>query len=261
MMEKKGDKMTEEKSVQVVENKPIVDNNIKPTELKKMLEVQKENRKLLLEYVESQLKEGSDYHIIKNKKSLGKPGAEKFCSLFNITIGETEVDQDTFERLPQEVKDKGAIVLKVKLYRNGEYIGSGVGARTLTQDNGDLNKAMKMAKKSAIIDAVLSTFGLSDLFTQDIEDMPHIGETDSKTIYPPSEAQIKFLKDLLMKKKGMSENSADIKAKSFKDKEEVKVLIDNLIKLKNVKPMDENEENFLESMIDDENSETLNKLL
>ena len=66
MMEKKGDKMTEEKSVQVVENKPIVDNNIKPTELKKMLEVQKENRKLLLEYVESQLKEGSDYHIIKN---------------------------------------------------------------------------------------------------------------------------------------------------------------------------------------------------
>jgi len=220
--------------VPIEPQKNLIGNSINPAELEKMLEVQKTNRKLLLEYAEGQLKEGSDYHLIKGKKSLGKPGAEKFCSLFNITIGKPEVDQDTFERLPQEVKDKGAIILRVELFRNGEYIGSGVGARTLTQDAGDLNKAMKMAKKSAIIDAVLSTFGLSDLFTQDIEDMSHISQggsgSDSKSEFPPSEKQIKFIKDLFVKKQGLTENTAKIKVQEVKSSQQAKTLIDTLLK-------------------------------
>ena len=47
----------------------------------------------------------------------------------------------------------------------------GTGARRIAQDNGDINKSLKMAEKSAHIDATLRVAGLSELFTQDLEDM------------------------------------------------------------------------------------------
>src|SRR4030095_3163710 len=40
------------------------------------------------------------------------------------------------------------------------------------QDFGDVNKTLKMAQKSAQTDAVLRFAGLSEIFTQDLEDMP-----------------------------------------------------------------------------------------
>jgi hypothetical protein len=51
-------------------------------------------------------------------------------------------------------------------------VAEGVGARSLAQDYGDVNKALKMAEKSAHIDATLRLAGLSEVFTQDIEDRP-----------------------------------------------------------------------------------------
>jgi hypothetical protein len=42
----------------------------------------------------------------------------------------------------------------------------------VSQDNGDINKAVKMAQKSATIDAVLRTGALSEAFTQDLDEMP-----------------------------------------------------------------------------------------
>jgi hypothetical protein len=53
----------------------------------------------------------------------------------------------------------------------GRIVAHGVGARSLAQDKGDLNKALKMAEKSGHIDASLRLAGLSEVFTQDIEDM------------------------------------------------------------------------------------------
>ena len=50
-----------------------------------------------------------------------------------------------------------------------------------------LNKAIKMAQKSAFVDAVIRTTGMSDLFTQDIEDMAE----------PPLEAQKRGWDDTL----------------------------------------------------------------
>jgi hypothetical protein len=47
----------------------------------------------------------------------------------------------------------------------------GTGARRIAQDSGDINKSFKMAEKSSHIDATLRVAGLSELFTQDIEDM------------------------------------------------------------------------------------------
>jgi hypothetical protein len=203
------------------------DMMITPEDLQKRVDIEKANRKILMEFAASQMIEGVDYHIIKGKKSLGKPGAEKICSLFHVTIGEPKFDQQAFDNLPQSVRDAGAIVLRVSLYRNGAYIGSGVGARSLTQDSNDLNKAMKMAKKSAIVDATISAFGLSDLFTQDIEDMDKskidnnstgTGTRDYSSTPrqssggAPSPAQKKFLGVLYMKKEGMSYSQALSKA-------------------------------------------------
>ena len=54
---------------------------------------------------------------------------------------------------------------------SGRVVADGVGARIIAQDNGDINKALKMAEKSAHIDATLRMAGLSEVFTQDLEDM------------------------------------------------------------------------------------------
>ena len=76
-----------------------------------------------------------------------------------------------------------AIILKCELQNQlGEVVGEGVGARFVEkQDNGDLNKALKMASKSAMIDATLRCAGISEIFTQDVEDM---GMQDSPTSPP-----------------------------------------------------------------------------
>jgi hypothetical protein len=55
---------------------------------------------------------------------------------------------------------------------DGTVVADGIGARSAEQDYGDLNKALKMACKSAHIDATLRMAGLSEIFTQDLEDMP-----------------------------------------------------------------------------------------
>jgi hypothetical protein len=57
---------------------------------------------------------------------------------------------------------------------HGVFVGEGRGAREVAQDQ-DLNKAIKMAQKSAQVDAILRIGALSDSFTQDLEDQhpPH----------------------------------------------------------------------------------------
>ena len=61
----------------------------------------------------------------------------------------------------------------------------GTGARRVDQDRGDINKSLKMAEKSAHIDATLRVAGLSELFTQDIEDM--LADKAGKGDMPPGD--------------------------------------------------------------------------
>lgn len=262
--------MTEEKEIVAKEKNVLMSAD----ELKKQIEQEKEVRKVITDYIKSELKDGIDFGTITiksrdgsreytSKPTLFKPGAEKISSIMHLRATFTK-DNDTWE---MSGKVPGLFCYICHLINTkGEIVGEGRGAANVKEKAGWIeNNAIKIAQKRAMVDCVIRTGQLSDVFTQDIEDMPQIGEntgsSDSKITYPPSEAQIKFLKDLLMRKKGMSENSANIKAKSYKDKEEVKILIDSLIKLKNVKPMDENEEKFLESMTDDEYVEALKKPL
>jgi hypothetical protein len=65
----------------------------------------------------------------------------------------------------------GVICYVCALYTTrGELVGEGRGAREVLKEK-DINKAIKMAQKSAQIDAVLRTGALSDAFTQDLEDV------------------------------------------------------------------------------------------
>lgn len=102
------------------------------------------------------------------KPSLYKAGAEFVVDLMGLRPY-YEADNDGWTQLGSKA---GTFVYSCELYskENGELIGEGRGVRAVGQKGGDENNAIKMAMKSALVCAVLNAYGLSDLFTQDIED-------------------------------------------------------------------------------------------
>lgn len=134
--------------------------------------------------------DGKDYHVIQGKKSMAKGGAEKIASIFNWSAKfEKDIDvMDALNDLP------GLIAFKCTLIKGKTVVGEGRGASTLTKNSNDPNKTIKMAQKSAFIDAVLRTSGLSDFFTQDLEDMniTDLNKTSSVNAKSPVESQEYF---------------------------------------------------------------------
>jgi len=171
------------------------------------LERRELNRKALLKWIESNLQHGVDFgqiHIVgkdkcqhaKNgrqqdcsnkyhwsKPSLWKPGAEKICGMMGIIPRFPNLDE--YEKAVLRGEDIKVIILKCELHTPSGFVAAeGTGARKVDQDRGDINKSMKMAEKSAHIDATLRLAGLSEIFTQDIEDM--VKDKDNKNeIQPP----------------------------------------------------------------------------
>ncbi len=168
--------------------------------------------------VQKTLKEGHDFGTVPgtNKPTLLKPGGEKICMLFGLNP-EYEFLQTT------EDYDKEFFSYNVKctLYRNGQPVAQGVGScnskekkyrfinvdaipenyigtsesitdkygRTKYKINNPdvyslVNTILKMAKKRAFIDAVLQVASLSEVFTQDLEDMGDLiqQENDNSTM-------------------------------------------------------------------------------
>ena len=136
-----------------------------------------EQREEFLEKVSSKMIEKKDYHVIQGKKSLAKGGAEKISSIFGW-VAKFERDTETLEMLGKD--HTGTLAYICNLYKGDQVIGQGRGARSVAADEGDVNKSIKMAQKSAYVDAVLRASGLSDLFTQDIEDMPQFKRPAAK---------------------------------------------------------------------------------
>lgn len=103
------------------------------------------------------------------KPSFYKAGADFVCELMNVR-DEYTADMAAWEQLG---KPANTFVFTCKLISRatGEVLGEGRGVRRVGQKGGDENNAIKMAKKSAKVDAVLNAYGLADLFTQDLEDM------------------------------------------------------------------------------------------
>ena len=149
-----------------------------PLTLETQIADETRRRELLAGYIKANLQEGVDYYTItfKNgttsKPSLSKPGSEKFMSLLHLRA-EFIRDIETWEMLGQP---KGLLTYKCVIKnQRGEVLGEGRGARD-AQVEGDVNKAIKMAQKSAQIDAILRIGALSDYFSQDLEDLPQLPE-------------------------------------------------------------------------------------
>ena len=116
------------------------------------------------------------------KPSLYKAGAEFVCDLMGARA-EYDPDMDGWKQLGEP---KGTFVYRCRLYSktNGELLGEGRGVRKVGDKGGNENNAIKMAKKAAHVDSVLSTYGLSDLFTQDLEEKQPHDNPDQRTDAP-----------------------------------------------------------------------------
>lgn len=164
------------------------------TEFRGALARRGENRQSLVQWIKSALVRGTDYGRIHttsrakcnaggapkctyednpshwSKDSLFKPGAEKICGMLGVTPSFPNLAE--YERMAVEGIEIKSIILRCQIMAGDgvTVLGEGIGARTSDQDT-ELNKALKMAAKSAHIDATLRMAGLSEIFTQDLEDM------------------------------------------------------------------------------------------
>lgn len=139
-----------------------------------------------------------------DKPTLLKPGAEKIASTFRLAIDPIVEDLSISDEIRYRV------AAKVTHQITGQYLGSGIGEASTNEEKyrwrkvvshaewdatpedrrrvnyykdyttqqirtnpADVaNTVLKMAKKRALIDAVLTITAASDCFTQDIEDLP-----------------------------------------------------------------------------------------
>ena len=156
--------------------------------------------------VQKSLKQQHDYGIIQGtqKPTLLKPGAEKICMMLGVNP-----EYEFLERTSEHEKGFFNYEIKCTLMKNGFPMAQGVGCcnsyekkyRWINSDTVPVgvdpsmcdqftdkygktkykipnpnicdlaNTILKMAKKRAFIDAVLQVASLSEIFTQDLEDM------------------------------------------------------------------------------------------
>lgn len=145
-----------------------------------------------LQYLMSNvLKSGEHYGVIpgtKGKPSLLQPGAEKICLMFKLVPRyrvektqlagghrEVEVTCTLYQRGSDVVEGEGigSCSTMESKYRYRNQWTNGSKTRVENADIADTyNTVLKMAKKRALVDAVKSTTAASDIFTQDVEDLP-----------------------------------------------------------------------------------------
>lgn len=160
-----------------------------------------EVHKLGTELVTKALEKGRDYGLIPgtNKPTLLKPGAERICTAFGSVaeyeiIGK-EIDHDRQVAYQSKVYNQGRptgemewrkslglyrYVIKCTLRgRDGLVHGQAVGscstleAKYVSRPRDCENTVLKMAQKRALVGATVNAYGLSDRFTQDVEDYPN----------------------------------------------------------------------------------------
>lgn len=129
-------------------------------------------------FVEEVMVKGVDYGLVNgfSKPTLFKPGAEKLCDVFGFSK-----TADVVNRIEQWEAGVFAYEVKMMLIRkdNGLVEADGLGSCNSKESSFQqqdpytiVNTVLKMAKKRALIDAVLSATRSSGIFTQDIEDFP-----------------------------------------------------------------------------------------
>lgn len=104
------------------------------------------------------------------KPSFYLAGADFVCDLLGLKP-DYAADNGAWQQMGSPV-NTFVFACYLRSRANGEVVGEGRGVRVVGQKGGDANNAIKMAMKSAKVAAVLDTYGLRDLYTQDLEDMP-----------------------------------------------------------------------------------------
>jgi uncharacterized protein (DUF3820 family) len=182
--------------------------------------------------VQATLKPGHDYDTIPgtNKPTLLKPGAEKIGMLMGVNP-----EYDFLKCEEDYKAEFFSYNIKCTLFRNGQPVAQGVGncnskekkyrylnmseadlpagidkstLETTTDkygrlkykmDNPDIcslvNTILKMAKKRAYVDATLQLAALSEIFTQDVEDMKELiknEQSDNMTVEEAANMKISF---------------------------------------------------------------------
>jgi hypothetical protein len=95
--------------------------------------------------------------------TLYKSGAEMILSALGLSVYYPNLFQ--YELACVHRQKITTIVLKCELKaQNGKIVGEGIGARHIRQDNWNLNTSLKMAAKSAMVDATIKITGLSGVF-------------------------------------------------------------------------------------------------
>lgn len=158
------------------------------------------NRSALMDWIRQALVDGVDYGRIhttsKNKCRLAnegrsaecqepshwskpvlfKPGTEKICGMLGLTAHYPSLAQ--YETAAYSGVDVRHVILRCEIRDSvGRVVAEGCGARSVEKDYGDLNKSIKMAEKSGLCDAILRCAGLSELFTQDLDQVREDEET------------------------------------------------------------------------------------
>ncbi|MDA3788483.1 MAG: hypothetical protein PF503_08320 [Desulfobacula sp.] len=144
-----------------------------------------QNRKTLLKWIQGNLRPDIDYgriHLVEQCRlakagrphmcsefshwstpMLFKSGAERIIGILGLSAhfpALKELELACIHR--QEISE---IILKCELRtQNGTVVAHGSGARHIRQDNWKLNTSIKMAAKSALIDAVIRVSSLSGVF-------------------------------------------------------------------------------------------------
>ncbi|MED4351726.1 hypothetical protein P9265_05180 [Schinkia azotoformans] len=142
------------------------------------LDEAKERIESLHQFVNDLMTEGVDYGRIEgfDKPTLLKPGAEKLCDIFGFTKRVSILNRiENWEMGLFAYEVKVTLVSKQSGLTEAEGIGTCNSKEKafISQDPFSLvNTLLKMAKKRALVDAVLSASRASGIFTQDIEDLP-----------------------------------------------------------------------------------------
>lgn len=200
--------------------------------------------------VQKSLKSGHDYDTIPGtgKPTLLKPGAEKILMMFGLTS-----EYEFLDKIEDYDKGIFAYTMKCILSRNGQKITEGVGSCNSKEDKyrwrwykesdvpegvdkdnlksktnkwgkteykleneeiySQANTILKMAKKRAQVDATLTVASLSELFTQDIEDMKEFFQQEE--VSTMTEVESKNIKLTFGKHKGKTLEEVYIEAPDY----------------------------------------------
>lgn len=141
--------------------------------------------------VQQTLKQNHDFGVVPgtgSKPTLLKPGAEKILMLLGLSS-----EYEIIEQVQDYDKGFFAYTVRCVLTKNGQVITEGLGhcnsrEKKYMSEKQDVymlgNTCLKMAKKRAQVDATLTVAALSEIFTQDIEDMDIQGNPTENTYYP-----------------------------------------------------------------------------